>query len=161
MNLKAIHPEIRDREAFRNRIFSGATLMSVWSGHENGVANADTSPGEFAPTTQQQLQWPKWGQHIETNGSSGEAPDLAPALELMRLNRSWLQAKSRAEREVIWHKMLKIHADQVFSIGLIAGVKQPIVVKNDLRNVPEEGVYNWDPGAQFGIYRPDTFWFDR
>ncbi len=54
--------------------------------------------------------------------------------------------------------MLEIHAEQVFSIGLVAGVKQPIVVKNRLRNVPEEGVFNWDPGAHFGIYRPDTFW---
>jgi peptide/nickel transport system substrate-binding protein len=25
--------------------------------------------------------------------------------------------------------------------------------------VPEQGFYNWDPGAFFGIYRPDTFWF--
>ena len=29
-----------------------------------------------------------------------------------------------------------------------------------LRNLPEEAVYNWEPGAQFGIYNPDTFWFD-
>ena len=29
-----------------------------------------------------------------------------------------------------------------------------------LRNVPEEGIYNWDPGALFGIYKPDGFWFD-
>jgi peptide/nickel transport system substrate-binding protein len=27
--------------------------------------------------------------------------------------------------------------------------------------VPKEGIYNWDPGAHFGIYRPDTFWLDR
>jgi peptide/nickel transport system substrate-binding protein len=26
-------------------------------------------------------------------------------------------------------------------------------------NVPEKGFYNWDPGAFFGVYRPDTFWF--
>jgi peptide/nickel transport system substrate-binding protein len=26
-------------------------------------------------------------------------------------------------------------------------------------NVPREGFYNWDPGAFFGIYRPETFWF--
>jgi peptide/nickel transport system substrate-binding protein len=26
--------------------------------------------------------------------------------------------------------------------------------------VPEEGFYNWDPGAFFGIYKPDTFWLD-
>jgi peptide/nickel transport system substrate-binding protein len=55
--------------------------------------------------------------------------------------------------------MLAIHADQVYSIGLIAGVKQPVVVSNRLRNVPAEGIYNFDPGAFFGIYRPDMFWF--
>jgi peptide/nickel transport system substrate-binding protein len=29
-----------------------------------------------------------------------------------------------------------------------------------LRNVPEKGIYNWDPGAFLGIYRPETFWFN-
>ena len=55
--------------------------------------------------------------------------------------------------------MLKINADQVYSLGLIAGVPHPVVVKNNLRNVPEEGLYNWNPGAHFGIHRPDIFWF--
>jgi peptide/nickel transport system substrate-binding protein len=27
--------------------------------------------------------------------------------------------------------------------------------------VPEEAVYNWEPGAHFGVYRPDTFWFEQ
>ena len=48
---------------------------------------------------------------------------------------------------------------QVFTIGLISGVLQPVVVSNSLRNVPKEAVYNWDPGAHFGVYLPDTFWF--
>jgi peptide/nickel transport system substrate-binding protein len=26
--------------------------------------------------------------------------------------------------------------------------------------VPDKGIYNWDPGAFFGIYRPDHFWLD-
>jgi peptide/nickel transport system substrate-binding protein len=30
-----------------------------------------------------------------------------------------------------------------------------------LRNVPIEGIYNWNPGAHLGIYMPDTFWFDE
>jgi len=33
-----------------------------------------------------------------------------------------------------------------------------VVVDNRLRNVPEKGVYNWNPGAHFGIYHPDGFW---
>ena len=30
---------------------------------------------------------------------------------------------------------------------------------NGLMNVPEEGMFNWDPGAQFGIYHMDTFYW--
>jgi peptide/nickel transport system substrate-binding protein len=147
------------REAFRNRVFAGETVMSVWSGLENGLATADTSPEELAPTSQSQLQWPKFGQYLETKGKSGEAPDIAEAQELMRLYRAWMESASRQERERIWHTMLELHAEQQFAIGVVAGVPQPVVVRQTLMNVPERGFYNWDPGAFFGIYRPDTFWF--
>ena len=148
------------REVFRNRIYSGETLMSVWSGLENGLPTPDMSPDELAPTHQVQLQWPKWGQHFESSGQVGEPPDMPPAQELLALNERWLTSKSRDERASIWKRMFEIHADEVFTIGVIAGVRQPVLVRNTLRNVPADGVYNWDPGAQFGIYRPDTFWFD-
>ena len=62
------------REVFRNRIFSGETLFSVWGGLENGVPSAGTAPNELAPTSQQQLQWPKWGQHFQDKGGAGEPP---------------------------------------------------------------------------------------
>ena len=147
------------REVFRNRIFSGETLMSIWFGLENGLATADMSPEELAPTSQLQLQWPKWGQYFETKGKSGEPPDMAIAVELAQLNEQWLSATSTKDREHVWQRMLQIHRDQLFSIGIVAGVLQPVVVKRNLMNVPEKAVYNWDPGAQFGVYRPDTFWF--
>ena len=147
------------REVFRNRVFSGATLMAVWFGLENGVPTPDSSPRELAPTSQQQLQWPKWGQFLETGGKAGETIDMDPAKDLARLNTEWASATGRADKERIWRDMLGIYADQVFTIGLISGVFQPVVVNNTLRNVPKKGIYNWDPGAHFGIYRPDTFWF--
>lgn len=149
------------REVFRNRIFAGDSIMAVWQGLYNGVPVADMSPDELAPTTQQQLHWPKWGKYYETAGQTGEAPELEHVVQLVRLNEQWIHAKSTAEREEIWHKMLSIHADQVFTIGTVNGVPQPVVVNNRLRNVPEQGLYNWDPGAYFGIYQPDTFWFDQ
>jgi peptide/nickel transport system substrate-binding protein len=55
--------------------------------------------------------------------------------------------------------MLAIRADQQFSIGTVQGVPQPVVVNERLRNVPAEGIYNWEPGAFFGVHHPDTFWF--
>ncbi|MET4699832.1 peptide/nickel transport system substrate-binding protein [Constrictibacter sp. MBR-5] len=146
------------REVLRNRIFAGSTQMSVWSGLENGLATAAMSPAELAPTSQQQLQWPKWGQHHEAAGNAGEPIDMPQARELMDLYKSWRNAGSMAEKEKIWRRMLEIHADQVFNIGIVSGILQPIVVSNRLKNVPEKGFWNWDPGAHFGIYRPDTFW---
>ena len=62
------------REVFRNRIFSGQTVVSVWSGIENGLPVPDMSPRGLAPTSQDQYQWPRWGQHYESAGASGEAP---------------------------------------------------------------------------------------
>ena len=56
--------------------------------------------------------------------------------------------------------MVQIQADQVTSIGTVQGVLQPIVVKTRLHNVPDKAVFSWDPGAHFGVYRPDTFWVD-
>ena len=147
------------REVFRKRIFAGQTVMSVWSGITNGVPTANMSPEEFVPSNQHQLQWPKWGQHVETNGRTGEPADIPVARELMRLNEAWRRAGEPTERRRIWHRILEIHADQVFTIGIVNGTLQPVVVNNRLRNVPEEGIYNWDPGAYFGMYKPDTFWF--
>ena len=147
------------REAFRNRVFAGETVMSVWSGLENGLPTPDTSPDELAPTSQLQLQWPKFGQYYETSGKNGEAPDLPEVKELAGLYQAWLASATREERERIWHRMLAMHAEQQFVIGVVAGVPQPVVARDKLMNVPTQGFYNWDPGAHFGIYRPDTFWF--
>ena len=145
---------------FRRRVFSGETLMSIDKGIENGLATAAMPPWEFAPTSQQQLQWPKWGQYYETKGKAGEAPDLQSATHLKELYEDWLGTALQPDQSRIWHAMLQIWADEIFSIGTVAGVLQPIVVSDRLHNVPEEGFYNWDPGAFFGIFKPDTFWLD-
>ena len=155
----SLFTKVEQREVFRNRIFAGETLISVWTGLENGVANALSLPGELAPTSQQQLQWPKWGQYFETQAKAGEAVDLPEARQLMELYMDWRHAVEPAEKERLWHAMLAIHADQVFSIGTVAGVPQPVVVSERLRNVPQEAIYAWDPGAHLGIYRLDCFWF--
>ena len=146
---------------FRRRVFSGQTLMSLDKGIENGLATSEMSPWELAPTTQQQLEWPKWGQYAETNRTAGEPPDLPEVLQLQDFYESWLAAVTSDKHAQYWHEMLRVWADQVFSIGLVAGVQQPVVVNARLRNVPIEGMYNWDPGAHFGLYKPDGFWFDQ
>ncbi|MDH3636312.1 MAG: ABC transporter substrate-binding protein [Gammaproteobacteria bacterium] len=149
------------REVFRNRVFSGDAMMSIWSGIENAIPTAENSPHELAPTSKYQYQWPKWGSYYESSGQSGEAPDMPAVQKLIALNDQWVRASTHEQRESIWHQILEIHRDHMFTIGIVNHVPHPVVVNNHLHNVPETGFYDITPGAYFGIYKPDTFWFDE
>jgi peptide/nickel transport system substrate-binding protein len=147
------------REVFRRRIVAGQTIMSVWSGISNGIPTATMSPEELAPSSKYQLQWPLWGFWGQTNGRMGQAPELPKVIRLVELHRSWLEATNKEQQKKAWEEMLEIHADEVFSIGIVNSTLQPVLVNNRLRNVPVKAFYNWNPGAYFGIHKPDTFWY--
>jgi peptide/nickel transport system substrate-binding protein len=148
------------REVFRNRIFSGDAVMSIWTGLENAIPTAENSPMELAPTSKYQYQWPQWGDYYESGGQSGVEPDLPAALELLKLIDAWSHAETHEQRVEIWQRMLQINREQMFTIGIVNHVPHPVVVSNFLRNVPQVGFYDISPGAYFGIYKPDTFWFE-
>lgn len=146
-------------EVVRNRIYGGRTVMSIFPGWENALATPDMPPSELAPIDQTQYQWSNWGQYHQTKGDAGEPPDMLEGQLLMDLLEGWYQARDTSERARAWRAMLEVHADNLFTIGLIAGVLQPIVVRDGLENVPDEGIWNWDPGSHFGLYGMDRFWF--
>ena len=155
-----IHAKPADREVVRNRIFSGDALMTISYGGDIGMPTAVMPPRALAPTSQaDQPQWPKWGQYYETKGAAGEPPDLPEAKELMALFRSWEQSYEPARQAEIWERMLDLYTSQCFTLGLIQEVRQPVAMRTDLRNVPETAIFNWEPQGQFGIYRPDTFFY--
>ena len=148
-----------DRDILRNRVFAGNSMASVWFGWDDGIPQAHTSPAYLAPTDQVFLAWPKWGQYYQTGGEAGEAPDMPEAERLMELAHEWQISTTDEAREAVWTEMLSIHADQLYAIGILNGAPQPIVVSNRLRNVPEQAMWAWEPGAHFGIHRPDEFFF--
>ena len=157
----AIFIRPQQREAMYERVFAGETLMSAYNGVDNGIPTADMAPWEFAPTAQDQLQWPKWGQYYETKGAAGEPIDIPEAERLMELYKEWHAAADMETKEAAWNEVVALYTDSVFTIGTVAQVPQPVVISNRLHNVPTDGIYNWDPGAHFGIYRPDTFWLEQ
>jgi len=79
----------------------------------------------------------------------------------MNYAKQWVSASNEDERKEIWGNMLDIHADQLYGIGVVAETPQPIVVSKRLRNVPEKAMWAWQPGAQFGVHRPDEFFFQQ
>lgn len=147
-------------DVFRNRVFAGETVFSIAPGAENGLAHAGLSPAEWAPTQQIHWQWSQWGNFVESHGKAGQPVDMPEAEELLSLYKEWRRTDDPSARSRIWERMLAIHADQQFVIGLVAGVPQPVWVNNRLHGLPARGMYNWEPGAHFGVYRPDLLWLE-
>ena len=57
--------------------------------------------------------------------------------ELLALYEAWASGPDEAAQAEIWQRMLAIHAEQVFTIGLLGAVRQPVVANAGLRNLPE------------------------
>ncbi len=148
------------RDVFRDRIFSGEAMMAISFGHRQRPRHPRHAAARVRADHPGSSCNGRNGASIaETKGRAGEAPDMPMGTEMRSLLSAWFNAGTHEERRKIWEDILAINADQVTSIGLVAGVPQPVVVSNRLRNVPAEGIYSWDPGAHFGIYHPDSFWF--
>ncbi|MFO1121852.1 MAG: ABC transporter substrate-binding protein [Hyphomicrobiales bacterium] len=149
------------RDIFRSRAIGGEIMMAIWSGMDNGIATADMNPAQLAPTSDDQLQWPVWGMFTMSHGEGGTAPEVPEAAELLKLYDSWRMTTNMDERTAIWARMLSIYADQVFSIGLVNATLQPIVRSSRMVNMPDKGLYGFEPTSYFGVYMPDTFWLKK
>lgn len=146
------------RDILRRRVGNGETVMSVWYGLDRGLATADMDPEELAPVSSLQPQWPDYGRYVETGGTAGTQPEGKVA-RLRELYVDWRGATDPVRQREIWDEMLSIYTDQVFTIGIVSGSLQPVVVSQKLKNVPEEGVWAFAPTLFFGHYLPDTFYF--
>ncbi|CAN5923774.1 ABC transporter substrate-binding protein [soil metagenome] len=150
--------KLQTLENFWRRTAAGEPVMTAYGGVFNAVPWPGTSPKEFAPVTGSGLQWLKWGMYVESKGAMGEKCDLPEARLLLDQVEAWERAPDEEGRRAAWQEILEINADQVFSIGTVNGIRQPILVGPKIRNVPKEGFYAWDPGGYVGLYQPDTFW---
>lgn len=156
-----LYPRPSQRDVMRNRAFSGDLAMAVSAGYDNGLPTADMPPDERVPVSTMFLTGPAWGAYEMSGGESGEKPDYEPAAELLDLYNKWLTTRSDADRAAAWEAILDLHAKEVFTIGTVQGVAQPVVVSDALKNVPENAVYSWDPGAQFGLHHMDAFFYEN
>lgn len=159
IGVRLIHRPL-DRDILRNLAQRGVAMMPVWSGWNNGIPTPDFPPTELAPVDQANFSWPLWGEHFQTGGRAGLAPDKPEAQRLMALFDQWQRTPTEQGRKDAWRAMLAVHAAEKYVIGLVAKAPQPIAVSRRLRNVPSEGLFAWDPGAHLGIHRIDEFFFE-
>lgn len=82
-------------------------------------------------------QWaPAWGTWIATGGKSG----IEPPEDIKKISALWEKAKvttNRVLRDRYIKEIFNIHKKNIWMIGTVGELPQPVIVKNNFRNVPE------------------------
>ncbi len=118
-------------------------------------------PSFFLGTVNDGTWMPRWRQWAVSNGSEGiEPPPDHPIRKLWAL---WDKAKTSptikgANAHV--KEMIDIHKENIWVIGLVAELPVPVIIKNNLRNVPAFGMAVDDLRGT-GIAQPAQFFFRK
>ena len=156
------------RDVVRNRIYAGETVMALFPGLENGMRNRRTPApsGTGARRGRRSISGHKWGQYAgDAAARPDEPPDMPEADPAARpCSTDWNNAESAHPANAIsgkkcWRstRSRTVH-DRPYRRGHNAAGRrrQPAAAQC----AATSAMYNWNPGAHFGIYETDTFWLE-
>jgi peptide/nickel transport system substrate-binding protein len=140
--------DLRQREAkymFRN---CHASEVDIW-----------TYPDWLFPLRDNRA-WPLQGKWRQTGGAEGEEPlPDSPAAKLQALYDQGLAEPDEQKRhEIVW-EAIRVHIEEgPFTLGAAGDQPMPVVLKNNFKNVPPEGILGpWAPGSP-GNKHPEQFY---
>ncbi|MGC9064437.1 MAG: ABC transporter substrate-binding protein, partial [bacterium] len=102
---------------------------------------------------------PLWAQWYVTGGKAGEEPpkELKDLLKLWEKMQTTLSDKERIK---LGQEILKSNEENLWTIGTVGLAPQPIIAKNNLRNIPEKGLWGYDHLRTYP-YFPAQFFFKK
>jgi peptide/nickel transport system substrate-binding protein len=102
---------------------------------------------------------PQWGLWYTTNGEEGEEPPS----DMIELLDKWERMKAtidEEERTQLGKEILRTQAENLHSIGTVGFAPVPIIVAENMRNVPEQQLWGWD--CYFGsIFNAPTWYLKQ
>ncbi|NMB11978.1 MAG: ABC transporter substrate-binding protein [Firmicutes bacterium] len=116
------------------------------------------NPWHLVPTTWESGA-PLWTEWYNTNGESGEEPPEY----IKRLFGLWEIMQTSLDSDAVTsagRELVEIYIDNLCSIGTVGLAGWPILIKENLRNVPEMGLMGWD-WVYLSRYQPEQFFFDK
>jgi peptide/nickel transport system substrate-binding protein len=143
------------RELLNPRIYANQEPMSLWHGDECNDILFALRPKWFAPIPGDESCWGfKWGQWWQ-NAENPEA--IEPPQDIKDLYE-WLNNYNMYGTDEWAYKLLDSQAENVWTIGVVGDAPHPVIARNNLRNVVEEGMWNWDDLWTYP-YFPEQFFF--
>ncbi len=142
---------------FVERSMANLIDMRVEGGEFNIEPGFSTLPQYYVP-----MQWGwtsgwgvKWDQWYQTGGTEGEKPP-EKIMNLINWYKEMKLVVIEEERIELAQKILKSHADNLWMINIVTGTPQPIIVKENLRNIPAKALWTWDM-ARIVPFSPEQF----
>ena len=140
---------------FRRRVFSGETLMSIDKGIENGLADGRHVALGICADQSAAARMAEMGSVLRDERQGRRSSRSALALRLKELYEDWLGTASATGTD---RDLARDAADLGRRGVLDRHRRRRAAAGRGQRQAAQrsrKGIYNWDPGAFFGIYKPD------
>jgi peptide/nickel transport system substrate-binding protein len=148
------------RQLFYERFRARETDLGLWTGH--GTFFPIVSPRDFAAIHYGGSKWSaQYGRWYETGGVDGiEPPPDSDIRKSQLLYDKCLSAATVDESIQAFDELLDNFYNNLWTMGFTTPPVQPVIVKNDFRNVPDGVLSTWyllSPGST----APEQYFFKQ
>jgi peptide/nickel transport system substrate-binding protein len=140
------------------RARAGLMDMSLWHADRNADILFPIEPFWYVPMHigQETNHWAEWSRWYRSDGERG----WEPPPEVKQLIAWWeilRRTTDEAERIEAGKNILRSQAENIWAIGIIGLGPHPVIVRDDLHNVPRHGYWGWDSRWSWPYY-PETWY---
>lgn len=128
------------RSLFHQRIESSQHDASIWDDTTGMWPILDAR--FYLPSSSMSYQGPAYARWFTSGGRAGEEPPL-PMLEAMEFFRRMEQTVDQEKQREYFSELLRVSGENLWVIGTLGQTPQPVIVRNDFRNVPEVAFDSW------------------
>ncbi len=146
-----------ERSAYRARRNANETQVNVW---EMGFMMYPSNPLFLIASSSGSDFGADLGVWYNTGGAEGQEPPEAMK-EALRAYDQIKQTPDTAQKNELFHRILELQAENIWVLGLVGGVKETLIVKNHMRNVPDESIFDSLVGRYIGLTAAEQYFIRR
>ena len=131
------------RQLWSQRVAAGEHEMTVWVG--SAEFNPLIDPRHFFPfATGSSYMAPAYSDWFQSDGKEGTEPpagsDFHKQMDLFNEIKVTVDTEKQKQ---LFRQIMEIAKENLWVIGISSIPQQPVIVKNNFRNVPEDGISDW------------------
>jgi peptide/nickel transport system substrate-binding protein len=132
--------EIETRDVFWPRAGANEVMVATWTTDRGLVPMVD--PIYVMPFDERSWMAPAFGLWYKTQGAQGEAPtaELQAAMDLYNEYKTTIDPQRQIE---IGKELVRMSTEQLWTLGTVGMVPNPVVIKSNFMNVSENHTADW------------------